>query len=75
MVRTIARTEQGDTDRIVAGWGKGHPIGRVGQGTDIANVVLFLASDKASFMTGEHVNVDGGFMAQGAWATGAGSQD
>ena len=75
MVRTIARTEQGDTDQIVAGWGKGHPLGRVGQGTDIANVVLFLASDKASFMTGEHVNVDGGFMAQGAWATGAGSQD
>jgi NAD(P)-dependent dehydrogenase (short-subunit alcohol dehydrogenase family) len=40
---------------------------------DIANVVLFLASDKASFMTGEHVNVDGGFMALGAWATGAGA--
>lgn len=45
-----------------------HPIGRIGQPQDIANVVLFLASDKASFMTGEFVNVDGGMMAKGAWA-------
>lgn len=40
---------------------------------DVANVVLFLASEKASFMTGEYVNVDGGFMALGAWASGAGA--
>ena len=48
--------------------GQTHPIGRVGQPQDIANVVVFLASDKASFMTGEHVCVDGGLMAKGAWA-------
>jgi len=29
---------------------------------------LFLASDKASFMTGESVSVDGGLLAKGAWA-------
>ena len=51
--------------------GAAHPIGRVGTGQDIANAVLFLASDKASFMTGENVNVDGGYMALGAWATAA----
>jgi NAD(P)-dependent dehydrogenase (short-subunit alcohol dehydrogenase family) len=49
-------------------WAGDHPIGRIGQPQDIANVVLFLASDKASFMTGEFVNVDGGMMAKGAWA-------
>ena len=76
MVRTVARLEEGDPGEIVAEWGKDHPIGRVGLGVDVANVVLFLASDKASFMTGEYVNVDGGFMALGAWASGAGaSQD
>jgi NAD(P)-dependent dehydrogenase (short-subunit alcohol dehydrogenase family) len=45
-----------------------HPIGRIGQPQEIANVILFLASDKASFMTGSYVNVDGGMLAKGAWA-------
>ena len=45
-------------------------MGRIGQPREIANVVLFLASDKASFMTGEYVCVDGGMMAKGAWADG-----
>ncbi len=45
-----------------------HPVGRFGQPVDIANAVLFLASEKASFMTGSYVNVDGGLMAKGAWA-------
>ena len=47
--------------------GETHPIGRGGQPQDIANVVVFLASDRASFMTGEYVCVDGGLMAKGAW--------
>ena len=47
---------------------KAHPIGRIGKPEEIASVVLFLASDGASFMTGEFVNVDGGLMAKGAWA-------
>lgn len=45
-----------------------HPIGRIGQPEEVANVFLFLASDEASFMTGSYVNVDGGLMAKGAWA-------
>ena len=48
--------------------GRTHPIGRIGLPQDIANVVVFLASDKASFMTGEYVCVDGGMMAKGSWA-------
>jgi 3-oxoacyl-[acyl-carrier protein] reductase len=37
------------------------PLGRVGQPEEIANVVAFLASDEASFMTGAVVEVSGGW--------------
>ena len=37
-----------------------HPAGRVGNPMDIANMVLFLCSDKASFITGENICIDGG---------------
>ena len=71
MLRAAAGVAGGDPDEVVSQWGAAHPIGRVGTGQDIANAVLFLSSEKASFMTGEHVNVDGGYMALGAWATAA----
>ena len=37
-----------------------HPSGRVGNPLDIANMVLFLCSDKAGFISGENICVDGG---------------
>ncbi len=37
-----------------------HPAGRVGNPLDIANAVLFLCSDKAGFITGENICIDGG---------------
>lgn len=36
------------------------PVGRVGNPMDIANMVLFLCSDKAEFITGENICIDGG---------------
>ncbi len=54
--------------------GRLHPLGRIGQADDIANAVLFLASSKASFMTGSYMAVDGGLLALGAWAGGPGSE-
>jgi 3-oxoacyl-[acyl-carrier protein] reductase len=37
------------------------PLGRVGQPQDVANAVVFLASDRASFITGEILCVSGGY--------------
>ena len=41
-----------------------HPIGRFGEPSEVANAILFLASDEASFITGAILPVDGGYLAQ-----------
>jgi NAD(P)-dependent dehydrogenase (short-subunit alcohol dehydrogenase family) len=41
-----------------------HPIGRLGRPQEVANTVLFLASDDSSFITGTAVSVDGGYTCQ-----------
>ena len=40
------------------------PVGRVGNPLDISNMVLFLCSDKAGFITGENICIDGGMTRQ-----------
>ena len=41
-----------------------HPMGRLGTAEEVAELVLWLNSDKASFVTGSYYNVDGGYLAQ-----------
>jgi NAD(P)-dependent dehydrogenase (short-subunit alcohol dehydrogenase family) len=41
-----------------------HPMGRLGEPSEVAKAILFLASDEASFITGAILPVDGGFLAQ-----------
>ena len=41
-----------------------HPAGRVGTPLDIANMALYLCSDKAGFITGENICIDGGMTKQ-----------
>ena len=43
--------------------GTAHPVGRLGTPQEIANLVLFLASDEASFITGAAYIIDGGLTA------------
>lgn len=43
---------------------KMHPIGRIGDPREVAQAILFLASDDASFITGVILPVDGGYLAQ-----------
>lgn len=40
------------------------PVGRLGEGTEIANLICYLLSDNATFITGAIVPIDGGFTAQ-----------
>ena len=40
-----------------------HPMGRFGKPTEVAEAVLWMCSDKASFMTGQSLALDGGFLA------------
>jgi NAD(P)-dependent dehydrogenase (short-subunit alcohol dehydrogenase family) len=49
-----------DRDEMIESWRALAPLGRVGQPEDVADVIAFLASDAARFVTGELVRVDGG---------------
>ncbi len=49
-------------ENILAGMRARTPLGRMGEPRDIANAYLFLASDEASFITGEVLRVDGGIV-------------
>lgn len=41
-----------------------HPIGRLGKSEEVAEIIFWLASDKASFVTGSYYPVDGGYLAR-----------
>jgi NAD(P)-dependent dehydrogenase (short-subunit alcohol dehydrogenase family) len=54
----------GDDPKALAQMAAGHPIGRIGRADEVANAVVWLCSDKASFVTGHSLMVDGGYTAQ-----------
>ncbi|WP_181706134.1 SDR family NAD(P)-dependent oxidoreductase [Chthonobacter rhizosphaerae] len=61
-----ARTFDGDdadVDAVFARFGAAHPIGRIGEPEEIADLVAYLASDRAGFITGSDHVIDGGLTA------------
>jgi NAD(P)-dependent dehydrogenase (short-subunit alcohol dehydrogenase family) len=66
MLRWAADLFKGDStvDETIHAWGRSHPLGRVARAEEVAEVIAFLASDRASFVTGSELRVDGGLLAQ-----------
>jgi NAD(P)-dependent dehydrogenase (short-subunit alcohol dehydrogenase family) len=66
MLRAAAAQFSGgrSTDDVVAEWGRSHPLGRVAAPGEVADVIQYLASPAAAFVTGADVKVDGGLTAQ-----------
>ena len=60
MAEGLAKMRKGKPDDFAAV----HPIGRIGEPEEVAEAVLWLCSDKASFVTGTATCVDGGFTVQ-----------
>lgn len=55
---------EGEAEATLAQWGRGHPIGRVGEAWEVAELVAFLAGPNARFITGADFKIDGGVMAK-----------
>jgi NAD(P)-dependent dehydrogenase (short-subunit alcohol dehydrogenase family) len=60
----VLRQQPQLADQIVEAITAREPVGRMGQPEEIAEAVIWLCSDAASFVTGVALAVDGGFVAQ-----------
>jgi len=61
LAKSTAEKTGKSSETVISEWASSIPLGRLAKPEEIANVVVFLASEKASYITGTVVQVDGGF--------------
>ena len=70
----VARAAAGDkADELKRVWSRYHLLGRLGEASEVAEAITFLCSDRASFITGVDLPVDGGYLTMGPEGPGSGS--
>jgi 3-oxoacyl-[acyl-carrier protein] reductase len=57
-----AKRGMGSVEEVINSWEKDIPIGRIGKPEELADLVVFLSSEKASYITGITIQVDGGIV-------------
>ena len=62
LTERVAEQRQTTPEKIQAFWEKQIPMGRLGEPEEFAALVAFLASEKASYITGTSIQVDGGWI-------------
>lgn len=62
LAQNLAQRNEVSVAEVFAGWEKKIPMGRLGKPEELANMIAFLASERASYVTGVTVQVDGGFV-------------
>lgn len=65
MLRWAADLHKGEQtqEELLASWGHMHPVGRMGTMEEVGELISFLASDRAGFITGAEYKIDGGMLA------------
>jgi 3-oxoacyl-[acyl-carrier protein] reductase len=62
LAQTLSRNQNVPAAEIEARWAREVPLGRIGRPEEFANLVVFLASERASYITGTAIGVDGGIV-------------
>ncbi|MDQ0218072.1 SDR family oxidoreductase [Peribacillus cavernae] len=60
----IKSADRFEGEKTLKEWGESHPLGRLGESNEVADFIVYLCSNNASFMTGGVYTVDGGLLAK-----------